>query len=819
MKKFYSLGIIVLLTVTAWSQTRSWVGGSGNWNEVSNWSPAGLPTDEDILEFAGASATINNVPSTTFKGLIITGCNIILNAASGTARTLTFGTSSSDLAININADASLTIGNNLDIALIENSLASIDGTLIVATNRQYITNAGGLTRTAVTGVIINNGGKIVSEKAKLEFADGSIYQHAMNGGEIPNATWAQSSTCNITGIVTSVPTGQNQVFGNYKWDCPNQTAASSGANSIPSIIAGSLIINSIGAGTDPAVYLQLPDKVSIGGNFILLSGACVSKATTASIDLAGSFIMSGGSIKAIATSSNATVQINFNGTTNQIFSKSGGTIGKSNGTNSKAAVKFSVLENASVDFGESILDGDASFTLEHGAKLITANPQGISTTGATGSIQVTGTRTYSGEADYEYNGSAKQVTGTGLPLVVRRLIIDNSSGVQTEAGVILTKPIAINKELVLANGFLRSTSGNMLTILDGGEVAALNNSFVEGPIRKAGNSAFTFPTGWSGTNGGLIPIGISSLTTSSIIQAEYKRAPATNKGATINAPLHHISYCDYWELFSISGDPSAIVTMYRNAHSNCNPISTVQDFTTVRVARSNGNAWTQIGNEDGGMNAGIGYVISDSAGIVINKTDKYYALGNISSAKDPLPVFYDSVLAYAKNAGVQIEWSNLTERDIATYFVERSENGRDYSIIGQQLPKSNRDDKARYASFDPNPAPGANYYRIKTIEKSTKIIFSRIVKVEIDKPVQNFMIYPNPLTGNQRTLTVSGIMQGAYYLQIVNATGQLVYRKSITNQGSSNTHFLDLPSHIRKGFYNVIVTGDSYRQSKSFIVQ
>jgi hypothetical protein len=355
--------------------------------------------------------------------------------------------------------------------------------------------------------------------------------------------------------------------------------------------------------------------------------------------------------------------------------------------------------------------------------------------------------------------------------------------------------------------------------MDGGEVSTLNDAFVEGPMRKAGNSSFTFPTGWAGSNGGLIPIGISSLTESSVIQAEYKRAPATNKGNTINAPLQHISYCDYWELFSVTGSPNAIVTMYRNAHSNCNPVSTVQDFSTIRVARSNGSAWIQVGNEDGGMNAGTGYVISDSAGIAINKTDKYFALGNISSAKDPLPVFYDNVTAYEKNGGVNIEWSNLTERDIATYFVERSVNGNDYSIISQHLPKSNRDDKASYISFDPDPAPGANYYRIKTILKSTKIVFSRIMKVETDKLTQSFGIYPNPVKGSHLILSLSGVKAGAYYLQIVNATGQRVYQKNINNQGSSTTQSLELPSHIMTGIYNVIVTGDNYRQSKSFIVQ
>src|SRR5688572_25568760 len=171
------------------------------------------------------------------------------------------------------------------------------------------------------------------------------------------------------------------------------------------------------------------------------------------------------------------------------------------------------------------------------------------------------------------------------------------------------------------------------------------------------------------------------------------------------------------------------------------------------------------------MNAGTGYVISDSAGITINKTDKYYALGIISSAKDPLPVFYDNVLAYEKNGGVNIEWSNLTERDIATYFVERSVNGSDYMIISQHLPKSNRDDKASYTSFDPNPVPGANYYRIKTIEKSTKIIFSRIIKVETDTPNDAFSVYPNPVKGRQLILGLSGTKEGEYYLQVINAAG------------------------------------------------
>lgn len=820
MRKFYPLLILLLITVTAWSQTRSWNGGNGDWNDKTKWSPIGVPDETDVLDFSTASGTISNVPVLSFRGIIVSGTDMIFNGAAGNSKTLTIGGDGNDAGIVIHADASLTIGTNLDIALARNNFAAIDGVLIVSTNRKYVTNAGGTTKTIVKGIIRNSGGEIMSASSSmLEFAEGSAYEHAMDQGVIPAATWDKNSNCNVEGIISNAPEGIEQVFGNYMWNCQNQKSGVLSGKAIPGEIRGNLIVKNIGAVSDPNYFIQLPDKINIEGNFVLNSGTLLVKGTTSTIDIAGDFIMTGGSIKANGAAANGIININFSGSSREQFSKSGGTIEKTNGNITKGEVKFTILENATVDFGESVLNGDASFVLSKGGKLITAHSDGLSVTGPTGTIQVTGARTYSSEADYAYTGALHQKTGTGLPLVVRKLIIDNNSGTLSGAGVTLSKPMAISQELVLQNGFLQSSIDNVITIMDGANATSLNNSFVEGPVRKAGNTAFTFPTGWSGNGGGLIPIGVSAMNMPSIIQAEYKRAPATNKGNTINAPLHHISYCDYWELFPVSGNPTAIVTMYRNAHSNCNPVSVIQDFTTVRVARSNGSEWTQVGNADGSMNAGTGYVNSDSAGISINKTDIYYALGNISSARDPLPVLFDSVTAYQKNDGVNIEWSNLTERDIATYFVERSVNGRDFSVISQHLPKSNRDDKASYVSFDSDPAPGTNFYRIKTIEKNTKIIFSRIMRVETDQPVQKFTLYPNPLTGSHLVLSLSGIKEGKYHVHIINTAGQVIHQKDINNQGSFTTQLLELPSRIKPGVYNILVKGDNYQQSKMFIVQ
>ncbi|HKZ65109.1 MAG TPA: T9SS type A sorting domain-containing protein [Chitinophagaceae bacterium] len=812
MKKFYSLLIFMSLTVTAWSQTRTWNGGSGAWNDGTNWSPAGVPAPSDVLEFNGISGTISNVPTLAFRGINVIGSTIILNGSGSDAKTLTIGNSNADTAIIINAGASLTIGNSLNIALANNSRAAIDGTLIVSTNRGYYTNTGETTKTIVNGTLQNNGGNIMSAASMLEFRSGALYKHMRDKGTIPAAAWDKNSTCSIEGVITNAPGGINQVFGNYKWDCPHQTTGGDFlGNTIPSEIKGDLVINKMGTAIASGI-LQIPGTVKIGGAFILNEGICITMGVNTTIDLAGDLILKGGSLKANPALKNAVINFNFNGTAKQLLLKTGGTFRNT---------KFTVVNNAIVDLGEFVVDGDADFIVAPGGKLITAHPSGIALTGAIGAIQVSGARIFSANADYAFTGSVPQATGAGLPATVRRLYIDNHAGLQAGSGVSLSKATMISTELVLINGFLKTTQDDILTIADGGEVTAGNNSFVAGPVRKKGNSSFIFPTGWEGTGGGRVPIGISSMKTIATIQAEYKRAPATNKGSTINAPLHHISYCEYWELFPIAGsaDPTAIVTMYRNAYSTCNPVSNINDFSSVRVARSNGIEWRQVGNSYDSLDAGNGYVVSDSTGLTVNTREKYFTLGNIATAKDPLPVMFDNVSAYKKNDGVNIEWSNLTERDIAIYYVERSINGKDYKVIGQYLPKSNRDDKVSYIYFDDSPSPGINFYRIKVIEKNTKIIFSKILRIEIDKPKAGFSLYPNPAINSQFIISFTGIKEGRYMLRMFNTMGQEVYQDIVINRGSPSTQILRLPSSVRQGIYNVIITGNDYREKKALIVQ
>ena len=305
---------------------------------------------------------------------------------------------------------------------------------------------------------------------------------SVNGGTtIPAATWDIASTLLITGITNSTAQlgGLGQLFGNVVWNCPGQTAPNGLANS-DYTYNGTLTIVSTGTSSvqlvrssftgNVAHYVQTGGTAIIGngsaafnkrlnvtGNFSLSGGIFDTSngtGTTLQIDelyIGGNFSISGGGTLLRRLSSNTNTAsvslISFNGNTIQYFSKSTGTI--------SGKIDFSVNPTAIVDFGTSVLGGSSgTFTLNSGGTLITANAAGIASVEATGSIQVTGTRTFSTGGNYIYNGVVNQTTGSGLPATVNSLEVDNSSGVWQNGSLILALNITVTSALTVSSGIL-----------------------------------------------------------------------------------------------------------------------------------------------------------------------------------------------------------------------------------------------------------------------------------------------------------------------------------------------------------------------------
>jgi hypothetical protein len=107
------------------------------------------------------------------------------------------------------------------------------------------------------------------------------------------------------------------------------------------------------------------------------------------------------------------------------------------------------------------LTGAGSFTLAAGATLGICDPLGIVATGPTGAVQLAGTRSFSTDASYVYNGTVEQVTGSGLPGQVRNLTTVNPRRVTLSQGVAIAQILTINSQ----GGLLQPSAAASVTLL------------------------------------------------------------------------------------------------------------------------------------------------------------------------------------------------------------------------------------------------------------------------------------------------------------------------------------------------------------------
>ena len=187
----------------------------GNWNATSTWESS---TNGTTWSAATATPTSDNDTIT-----IRNGHNVSVTAS----------VSADELTVNLGGTLTINSGQTLTIA-----------------------NGADATDCLVNGTLSNVG--VVTTTGALTIGATGVYTHAQNGGTVPQAIWASTSTCKITGATTALPSGitnsgsdaQTNMFGNFVWDCPNQTAklyfASSGSSWTQFTLEGSFTVNNTG---------------------------------------------------------------------------------------------------------------------------------------------------------------------------------------------------------------------------------------------------------------------------------------------------------------------------------------------------------------------------------------------------------------------------------------------------------------------------------------------------------------------------------------------------------------------------------------------
>ncbi len=360
------------------------------------------------------------------------------------------------------------------------------------------------------------------------------YDHALNSAAVPTASWSAGSTCLITGTTATAPGGMGQNFHHVVWNCPGQTSTAQLSLTGTLNWGGNLQILNTFTSTNGVRLTAGTATFNIGGNLEVSAATGVTSifdlgsgaSGTLNLNISGNLIhnATGTGVARISNAGGGTTNnLNFvRSTGTQTITQTGGTMGTQNGINwvfgngsttntvqlltslakGSGTGTVAVGSGSTLDFGTSEITGGGAFTAAAGATLRSANTNGsgaFSTSGATGSVQTTGTRTYTAGTNYTFNGAAAQFTGNGVASTTAGTITINNS-----AGVTLTNATSTGT-LAFTAGSLPLGANNLTvnTAITGATAARYVQTNGAGTLTMSvpnTNTAVLFPVGNSAYN-------------------------------------------------------------------------------------------------------------------------------------------------------------------------------------------------------------------------------------------------------------------------------------------------------------------------------
>jgi hypothetical protein len=163
----------------------------------------------------------------------------------------------------------------------------------------------------------------------------------------------------------------------------------------------------------------------------------------------------------------------------------------------------------------------------------------------------------------------------------------------------------------------------------------------------------------------------------------------------------------------------------------------------------------------------------------------------ISPAGAILPVHFSNFDAKASEGGVALTWKVGIEENVTAYEVEKSNNGRDFSTIGNVAAAG----KSSYSYNDRTPVVAA-FYRIKSVDADGKFAYSTVASFKGGRSSIVLKAFPMPV---QKDLTVQHGTANSNSKINVSAEDGRIIKTIIPSVGSQQTE-VDF-STLRAGLY------------------
>jgi hypothetical protein len=167
-----------------------------------------------------------------------------------------------------------------------------------------------------------------------------------------------------------------------------------------------------------------------------------------------------------------------------------------------------------------------------------------------------------------------------------------------------------------------------------------------------------------------------------------------------------------------------------------------------------------------------------------------------------MPVTLAAFNANKHETSVSLKWSTVSEQNNKVFEIQRSMNGKSWKNIGSVNPRNSNGNSStlqNYEFMDTNPIAGLNYYRLKQIDQDNTFAYSTIRTVQMGKDGNEIAVFPNPSSTN---LTITGLT-GGESIKVFDLTGRVVYQ-----QKAVGTDVQLSVTGLNDGLYNVQIVNE-----------
>jgi hypothetical protein len=249
--------------------------------------------------------------------------------------------------------------------------------------------------------------------------------------------------------------------------------------------------------------------------------------------------------------------------------------------------------------------------------------------------------------------------------------------------------------------------------------------------------------------------------------------------------------------YDISNSASGLLYAITSASS-----STTNFAVSKWGTGSNLSIPTNTFTSEGTYNVLISAVSFSGAGCLTSSA----ATINVSAV---LPVTLTYFTGKYEDGQSRLSWETSMEEHVDRFAIERSDDGRQFTEIGNVKAAGNSNWPIKYGYIDNKPISNNAWYRSRTVDLDGKARYSNVIRLTNTASHVNVLsVTPNPFESFVRVqLYANKVLPAA--IRLVDVTGREIYKVSNVLSAGNNTILLNLSASLAKGVYVLqVLTGN-----------